>query len=250
MQAASDCIPGATLLALDRINTFYGAIQAHFDLSLQVPQGEIVCLLGGNASGKSTTMKIILGLVQPHSGTVTFDGETISGLRTPAIIRRGIGSVPEARRLFGAMTVRENLLMGAYLRSGRSAIAEDLERILDLFPRVRQRLEQRAGTLSGGEQQMVAMARALMGRPKLICMDEPTMGLSPLYVDRVLELVRDINRAGTTVFMVEQNASLALQIAHRGYVLQTGRIVLTGSAQDLLNDPRIREAYLGGERAA
>jgi branched-chain amino acid transport system ATP-binding protein len=188
--------------------------------------------------------------VQPHSGTVTFDGETITGLRTPAIIRRGIGSVPEARRLFGAMTVRENLLMGAYLRSGRSAIAEDLERILELFPRVRQRLEQRAGTLSGGEQQMVAMARALMGRPKLICMDEPTMGLSPLYVDRVLELVRDINRAGTTVFMVEQNASLALQIAHRGYVLQTGRIVLTGSAQDLLNDPRIREAYLGGERAA
>jgi branched-chain amino acid transport system ATP-binding protein len=250
MQGAADSIPGATLLALERINTFYGAIQAHFDLSLQVPRGEIVCLLGGNASGKSTTMKIILGLVQPNSGTVTFDGEIISGLRTPTIIRRGIGSVPEARRLFGAMTVRENLLMGAYLRSGRSAIAEDLERILDLFPRVRQRLEQRAGTLSGGEQQMVAMARALMGRPKLICMDEPTMGLSPLYVDRVLELVRDINRAGTTVFMVEQNASLALQIAHRGYVLQTGRIVLTGSAQDLLNDPRIREAYLGGERAA
>jgi branched-chain amino acid transport system ATP-binding protein len=250
MQGAADSIPGATLLALERINTFYGAIQAHFDLSLQVPRGEIVCLLGGNASGKSTTMKIILGLVQPNSGTVTFDGEIISGLRTPSIIRRGIGSVPEARRLFGAMTVRENLLMGAYLRSGRSAIAEDLERILELFPRVRQRLEQRAGTLSGGEQQMVAMARALMGRPKLICMDEPTMGLSPLYVDRVLELVGDINRAGTTVFMVEQNASLALQIAHRGYVLQTGRIVLTGSAQDLLNDPRIREAYLGGERAA
>jgi branched-chain amino acid transport system ATP-binding protein len=148
------------------------------------------------------------------------------------------------------MTVRENLLMGAYLRSGRAAITQDFERILELFPRVRQRLDQRAGTLSGGEQQMVAMARALMGRPKLICMDEPTMGLSPLYVDRVLELVRDINRAGTTIFMVEQNASLALQIAHRGYVLQTGRIVLTGSAQDLLNDPRIRDAYLGGEQAA
>jgi branched-chain amino acid transport system ATP-binding protein len=250
MHSPADSAPSATLLALDRINTFYGAIQAHFDVSLQVARGEIVCLLGGNASGKSTTMKVILGLVQPTSGTVTFAGETISGLRTPNIIRRGIGSVPEARRLFGAMTVRENLLMGAYLRSGRSAIAQDLERILGLFPRVRQRLDQRAGTLSGGEQQMVAMARALMGRPKLICMDEPTMGLSPLYVDRVLELVHDINRAGTSVFMVEQNASLALQIAHRGYVLQTGRIVLTGTAQDLLNDPRIRDAYLGGEHAA
>ena len=250
MLPSTDPTSTATLLALDRINTFYGAIQVHFDLSLHVPQGEIVCLLGGNASGKSTTMKIILGLIKPKTGTITFAGEAITGLATPKIIRRGMGSVPEARRLFGAMTVRENLLMGAYLRSDRTAIAQDLERTLDLFPRVRQRLNQRAGTLSGGEQQMVAMARALMGRPKLICMDEPTMGLSPLYVDRVLELVRDINRAGTTIFMVEQNASLALQIAHRGYVLQTGRIVLAGSAQDLLNDPRIRDAYLGGEQAA
>ena len=157
--------------------------------------------------------------------------------------------MPEARRLFGDMTVRENLLMGAYLRSDRE-VNTDLERTLDLFPRVRQRLDQRARTLSGGEQQMVAMARALMGRPKLICMDEPTMGLSPLYVDRVLELIRGINRAGTTIFMVEQNATLALQIAHRGYVLQTGRIVLTGPARDLLKDPRIRDAYLGGEQAA
>ena len=250
MLPSTDPTSTATLLALDRINTFYGAIQVHFDLSLHVPQGEIVCLLGGNASGKSTTMKIILGLIKPKTGTITFAGEAITGLATPKIIRRGMGSVPEARRLFGAMTVRENLLMGAYLRSDRTAIAQDLERTLDLFPRVRQRLNQRAGTLSGGEQQMVAMARALMGRPRLICMDEPTMGLSPLYVDRVLELVHDINRTGTTIFMVEQNASLALQIAHRGYVLQTGRIVLAGSAQDLLNDPRIRDAYLGGEQAA
>ena len=239
-----------SLLELIDVNSFYGAIQVHFDLSLQVQRGEIVCLLGGNASGKSTTMKIILGLLQPKSGTVNFDGEAIAGLSTPKIVRRGIGSVPEARRLFGAMTVRENLLMGAYLRSDRGEVNADLERTLELFPRVRQRLDQRAGTLSGGEQQMVAMARALIGRPKLICMDEPTMGLSPLYVDRVLELVRDINRTGTTIFMVEQNASLALQIAHRGYVLQTGRIALTGPAQDLLNDPRIRDAYLGGERAA
>jgi branched-chain amino acid transport system ATP-binding protein len=238
------------LLSLDRVNTFYGASQVHFDLSLDVPEGEIVCLLGGNASGKSTTMKAVLGIVRPRSGTISFAGEAITGLATPKIIRRGIGSVPEARRLFGAMTVRENLLMGAYLRSDKADVAADLERTLDLFPRVRQRLDQRAGTLSGGEQQMVAMARALMGRPKLICMDEPTMGLSPLYVDHVLELIRDINRTGTTIFMVEQNASLALQIAHRGYVLQTGRIVLAGAARDLLNDPRIRDAYLGGEKAA
>jgi branched-chain amino acid transport system ATP-binding protein len=250
MNAPAIAAASSSLLALDRINTFYGPIQVHFDLSLEVPQGEIVCLLGGNASGKSTTMKIILGLIQPRSGTVTFAGETLTGLKTPKIIRRGIGSVPEARRLFGAMTVRENLLMGAYLRADRAAVTQDLERTLDLFPRVRQRLDQRAGTLSGGEQQMVAMARALMGRPKLICMDEPTMGLSPLYVDRVLELIRDINRAGTSIFMVEQNASLALQIAHRGFVLQTGRIVLSGSASSLLNDPRIRDAYLGGEQTA
>jgi branched-chain amino acid transport system ATP-binding protein len=250
MNAPAPLASPAPLLALDRINTFYGPIQVHFDLSLEVPQGEIVCLLGGNASGKSTTMKIILGLIQPKSGAVSFAGETLTGLKTPKIIRRGIGSVPEARRLFGAMTVRENLLMGAYLRSDRAGVTQDLERTLELFPRVRQRLDQRAGTLSGGEQQMVAMARALMGRPRLICMDEPTMGLSPLYVDRVLELIRDINHAGTSIFMVEQNASLALQIAHRGFVLQTGRIVLSGSASSLLNDPRIRDAYLGGEQTA
>ncbi|MBE7200912.1 MAG: ABC transporter ATP-binding protein [Parafilimonas terrae] len=240
----------APLLALDRVNTFYGPVQVHFDLSLQAGQGEIVCLLGGNASGKSTTMKIILGLVQPRSGTIRFAGEAIAGLPTPAIIRRGIGSVPEARRLFPDMSVRENVLMGAYSRGDKAAVAEDFERMLTLFPRVAERLGQRAGTLSGGEQQMVAMARALMGRPRLICMDEPTMGLSPLWVDRVLDLIADINRQGTSVFMVEQNASLALQIAHRAYVLQTGRIVLEGPAAELARDPRIREAYLGAEKAA
>jgi len=238
------------LLSLERINTFYGAVQAHFDLALEVEAGRIVCLLGGNASGKSTTMKVILGLLRPRSGTVRFDGMVISGLTTPQIIRRGIGSVPEARRLFAAMTVRENLLMGAYARRDAGAVAADYERVLGLFPRLRERLAQRAGTLSGGEQQMVAMARALMGRPRLICMDEPTMGLSPLYVDRVLELIRTINGEGVTVFMVEQNASLALQIAHFGYVLQTGRIVLAGTAKELLHDPRIRDAYLGGRQAA
>ena len=237
----------ADLLRLDDIDTFYGLVQVHFGLSLRVAKGEIVCLLGGNASGKSTTMKVILGLVQPRRGTVTLDGTSLLGLPTPAIVRRGIGSVPEARRLFPAMTVRENLLMGAYARRDRAAVAADLMRLLDLFPRVGERLNQRAGTLSGGEQQMVAMARALMGRPRLICMDEPTMGLSPLFVDRVLELIAAINREGTAVFMVEQHASLALSIAHRAYVLQTGRIALEGAAGELLHDPRIRAAYLGGD---
>ena len=235
------------LLRLAGVNTFYGLAQVHFDLDISVGQGEIVCLLGGNASGKSTTMKVILGLVRPRSGSVTFDGRPLLGLSTPEIIRAGIGSVPEARRLFPEMTVRENLRMGAYLRSDGPEVARDLDRMLALFPRVGERINQRAGTLSGGEQQMVAMARALMGRPRLICMDEPTMGLSPLFVDRVLELIATINRQGTTVFMVEQNASLALRIAHRAYVLQAGRIALEGPARRLLHDPRIREAYLGGE---
>jgi branched-chain amino acid transport system ATP-binding protein len=240
----------APLLALDGINSFYGPVQVHFDLALAVPEGKIVCLLGGNASGKSTTMKTILGLHRPRSGSVHFAGADITGLPTPQIIRRGIASVPEARRLFPAMTVRENLLMGAYVRNDSAAVATDLDRVLTLFPRLANRLWQRAGTLSGGEQQMVAMGRALMGRPRLICMDEPTMGLSPLFVDRVLELIAAINREGVSVFMVEQNASLALQIAHQGYVLQAGRIVLSGPAAALLHDPRIRDAYLGGEAAA
>jgi branched-chain amino acid transport system ATP-binding protein len=238
------------LLKLDSINSFYGPVQVHFDLTLSVKRGQIVCLLGGNASGKSTTMKTILGLQRPRSGKVWFDGADITGLPTPQIIRRGIGSVPEARRLFGAMTVRENLLMGAYVRSDKPAIAQDEERVLTLFPRLRERLKQRAGTMSGGEQQMLAMARAMMGRPKLIVMDEPTMGLSPLFVDRVLDLIQTINREGVTIFMVEQNASLALGIAHYGYVLQTGQIALEGPAGDLLSDPRIRDAYLGGATTA
>jgi branched-chain amino acid transport system ATP-binding protein len=238
-----------TLLQLDGVDTFYGPVQVHFGLNLSVRAGQIVCLLGGNASGKSTTMKVILGLLRPRAGHVRFDGQDITGLPTPAVIRRGIGSVPEARRLFGAMSVRENLLMGAFARSDKTEIARDLDRMLELFPRVRQRLTARAGTLSGGEQQMVAMARALMGRPRLLCMDEPTMGLSPLFVDRVLELIATVNKEGVTVFMVEQNASLALQIAHYAYVLQTGRIILEGPAAELARNPRIRDAYLGGPDA-
>jgi branched-chain amino acid transport system ATP-binding protein len=237
---------GDALLTLEGIDTFYGPLQVHFGLSLYVKRGEIVCLLGGNASGKSTTMKVILGLVQPRAGQVTFDGRAILGLPTPQIIRLGIGSVPESRRIFPEMTVRENLLMGAYSRRDRAEVQRDYERMLELFPRLRQRLNQRGGVLSGGEQQMLAMARALMGRPKLLCMDEPTMGLSPLFVDRVLELIQQVNQQGVTVFMVEQNANLALEIAHRGYVLQNGRIVLQGPAAALRNSAEVRDAYLGG----
>jgi branched-chain amino acid transport system ATP-binding protein len=234
------------LLSLAGINTAYGPVQVHFDLNLEVASGQIVCLLGGNASGKSTSMKIILGLMKPLSGRVIFDNRDITGRATSEIIRLGIGSVPESRRLFATMTVRENVLMGAYSRNDRSAIREDFQQMLALFPRVAERLSQEAGTLSGGEQQMVAMARALMSRPRLLCMDEPTMGLSPLYVDRVLELIQSINRAGTAVFMVEQNANLALQIADYGYVLQSGHIVLAGPAASLLGEQQIRDAYLGG----
>jgi branched-chain amino acid transport system ATP-binding protein len=239
----------AELLRLEGIDTFYGPVQVHFGLNLEVRTGQIVSLLGGNASGKSTTMKVILGLLRPRAGRVLFDGDDITGMATPLVIRRGIGSVPEARRLFGAMTVRENLLMGAFARTDRAEVGRDLEKMLELFPRVRQRLNNRGGTLSGGEQQMVAMARALMGRPRLICMDEPTMGLSPLYVDRVLELIGTVNREGVSVFMVEQNASLALQIAHYAYVVQSGRIILQGKAAELARNPKIRDAYLGGPDA-
>ena len=237
--------PTRALLQLEGIDTFYGAAQVHFGLNLEVRQGEIVCLLGGNASGKSTTMKIILGLVKPKAGKATFKGQDLTALATPAIIRLGIGSVPESRRIFPNMTVRENLLMGAYQRRDRGQVAADYERMLNLFPRLKERIQQRGGTLSGGEQQMLAIGRALMGRPQLICMDEPTMGLSPLYVDRVLALIQEINSQGYTIFMVEQNANLALQIAHRGYVLQNGRIVLQGEARSLLETPEIQDAYLG-----
>ncbi|WP_066734618.1 MULTISPECIES: ABC transporter ATP-binding protein [Hyphomicrobiales] len=238
------------ILELRDVDTFYGPVQAHFGLSLKVERAEIVCLLGGNASGKSTTMKIILGLVKPTAGDVLVDGTSVLGLSTPQIVRLGVGTVPEARRLFGAMSVRENLLMGAFTRDDEAGVAADLDRVLTLFPRVAQRIGQQAGTLSGGEQQMVAMARALMARPRIIIMDEPTMGLSPLWVDRVLALIRDINAEGVSIFMVEQNANLALQIADRGYVLQTGRVVIEAAAADLLVDARIRDAYLGGAEAA
>jgi branched-chain amino acid transport system ATP-binding protein len=233
------------LLELRDIDAYYGSAQALNQLSLCVHEGEIVCLLGGNASGKSTTMKIILGLLQPRSGQLFLNGKQTTRLHTPDRIRLGLASVPEARHVFPHMTIEENLRVGAYLRSGKGAIKQDIERMYELFPRLGERRRQRAGTLSGGEQQMLAFARALMSRPRLICMDEPTMGLAPVFVERVLDIIADINRSGVTVFMVEQNAELALSIATRGYVLQSGRLVLEGKAQDLLNNPAVREAYLG-----
>jgi branched-chain amino acid transport system ATP-binding protein len=234
----------AAMLVVDRVDVFYGAVHALHGISLQVNEGELVCLLGGNASGKSTTMKTILGLVKPRTGTVTFRGERIDGLKTSQIVRKGIASVPEARRLFPRMTVRENLLMGAYTRSDRE-VESDVERMAELFARLRERWKQLGGTLSGGEQQMLAMARALMSRPTLICMDEPSMGLAPAFVERVYELIGQIRAQGTTVLVVEQSAHVALEIADRAYVLQNGEMRLDGPARELLANDEVRRAYLG-----
>jgi branched-chain amino acid transport system ATP-binding protein len=233
------------LLTFRDVNTHYGDLHVLKDVNYTIGEGEIVSLLGGNASGKSTTMKTIMGVVRPTTGSVIFDGVPIERLSTAERVRRGIAPVLEARRLFPRMTVFENLEMGAYTRSKGAEFQADLARVYSLFPRVKERLGQTAGTLSGGEQQMVAIGRALMARPRLICMDEPSMGLSPLYVEQVFEIIQEINRQGTTIFMVEQNANMALSIAHRAYVLQTGTVVLSGSARELRRDPAIREAYLG-----
>lgn len=238
-------MPEAPLLKLAGVDTFYGPIPILQDIYLEVYAGEIVCLLGGNASGKSTTLKTILGLVRPARGTVEFRGERIDGLPTAQIVARGIAIVPENRRIFPQMSVLENLEMGAYLRRDRRAFAEDLERVLGLFPRLGERLRQAGGTLSGGEQQMLAVGRALMSRPSLLLMDEPSMGLAPVLVERSFELIQEINRQGTTVLMVEQNAQMALSIARRGYVLQTGRIALADTAENLLASETMRRAYLG-----
>ncbi|GAA2328363.1 MULTISPECIES: ABC transporter ATP-binding protein [Streptomyces] len=239
-------VTGPPLLELKDVDVFYGPSQALTQVSLRVGPGEIVSLLGGNASGKSTTMKTVLGLLRPAAGQVLLDGERIDTLPPAARVRRGVASVPEARRVFTGMTVEENLHIGAFTRRGRAGIREDIERLYTSFPRLAERRTQQAGTLSGGEQQMLAFARALMSRPRLICMDEPTMGLSPLFVDRVLDMIADINRTlGVAVLIVEQNAELALSIASRGYVLRTGSIVLHGRAAALLDDPSVRESYLG-----
>lgn len=233
------------LLRLQNINTYYGLIHILQGVSLEVYPGELVCLLGGNASGKSTTLKTILGIVTPASGIVEFDGKQIQDRPTSYRVEHGMAVVPENRRIFGAMSVQENLQMGAYLRRDRDGIQEDFERLLKLFPRLKERLHQPGGTLSGGEQQMLAMARALMSRPKLLLMDEPSMGLAPILVEHNFELIQQVNQQGVTVFMVEQNANMALSIATRGYVVQTGRIVLTDTAANLLENEQLRKAYLG-----
>lgn len=234
------------ILAFDRVNVRYGSIQVLFDVSLEVFAGELVCLLGGNASGKSTTLKTILGVVAPYSGEVRLKGCRINGSRTPAIIGQGVAIVPENRRIFPRLTVLENLELGAYLRKDTQSIRADIDRMLSLFPRLGERLHQPGMTLSGGEQQMLAMARALMSRPEVLLMDEPSMGLSPLLVDQQFDIIRQVHQDGTTIFLVEQNASMALSIADRGYVLQTGAVVLEGEASDLLKNPEMRTAYLGG----
>jgi branched-chain amino acid transport system ATP-binding protein len=238
-------VDGKPVLELRNVSTHYGLIAVLREVNVEIRPGEIVCLLGGNASGKSTTLKTILGMVTPSEGEVLFDGEPISGHTTTDIVGRGITMVPENRRLFSRMTVRENLELGSYLRTDRDKVREDLDRVLELFPRVRERLTQKAGTLSGGEQQMVAMSRALMADPKVLLMDEPSMGLAPVLVDQVFQIIQDINKLGTTIFVVEQNANMALSIADRGYVLQTGQIVLADTAAALLKNPQMREAYLG-----
>jgi branched-chain amino acid transport system ATP-binding protein len=232
------------MLELRGVSVRYGQVQVLWDVSLTVEDGELVCLLGGNASGKSTTMKAILGLVRPFRGEVWFGGCRIDH-RTPAdIVRAGIAPVLESRRIFPELTVYENLLMGAYTRSDSAGILEDVERAYALFPVLAERRGQAGGSLSGGEQQMLAMGRALLARPKLLIMDEPSMGLSPKYVEQSFEIIQDLNRSGIGILVVEQNASMALAVANRGYVLQTGRIVLHDTAANLIHDPMMRKAYL------
>jgi branched-chain amino acid transport system ATP-binding protein len=227
------------------VNTHYGPVHILKDVDVEIHAGEIVCLLGGNASGKTTVLKTVLGMVTPSTGDVLLDGEVVSDQSTSYRVERGVSMVPENRRLFKRMTVKENLEIGAYLRRDSENLDDDLERIFELFPRVQERLTQKAGTLSGGEQQMVAVGRALMAKPKVLLMDEPSMGLAPVLVTQNFEIIQQINEAGTTVFVVEQNANMALSIADRGYVLQTGQIVLADTAEGLLANPQMRQAYLG-----
>jgi len=233
------------MLQLKGISTRYGPIDVLKDVDLEVKKGELVCLLGGNACGKTTTMKTIIGLVKPFKGEIEFDGHLITRWSPAQIVRAGISPVLEGRRIFPYLSVVENLLMGAYTRKDRENIQKDLDQIFGQFPVLLERKDQAGGTLSGGEQQMLAMARALLARPKMLIMDEPSMGLSPLYVEKTFEIIQDLNRKGITILLVEQNANMALSIAHRGYVLQIGNIVLHDTAINLLNNPLMKKAYLG-----
>ncbi len=236
----------STMLRLTDVDTFYGPSQVLRNVSLEVNKGEIVCLLGANAAGKTTTMKTIFGLVRPRRGTIEFEGKPIQHKLPGDIVRSGMALVPEARRIFPRMSVLENLEMGAFIHTNRTQVKEDIDHVCEIFPRIKERLKQVAGTMSGGEQQMLAMGRALMSRPRMMCMDEPSMGLSPILVETVFNTIVRIRNEGVTIFLVEQNASMALSLADRGYVLQTGKIVLSDTAPNLLTNDLVRQAYLGG----
>jgi len=237
---------GEPLLRVHDIHAYYGHIHALQGVTLEVFDGEIVTLLGANGAGKTTTLRTISGLMHPRAGTITFDGADITTVPAHRLVRRGVGHAPEGRRIFGRMTVLENLQMGAYTRGNKAELEVDFERVFALFPRLRERASQAGGTLSGGEQQMLAIGRALMTHPKLLLLDEPSMGLAPILVEQIFQVIRDIHAQGTTVLVVEQNALMALGVAHRGYILQTGRIVLQDTAANLRQNPEVQKAYLGG----
>jgi branched-chain amino acid transport system ATP-binding protein len=234
------------MLKIDNINVYYGAIHAIKGISLEVNEGEIVTLIGANGAGKSTILRTVSGLLKPKTGEINFEGKNIAGMPAQNIVKLGISQVPEGRRVFANMTVLENLELGAYIRSDKQGIKDDMNVVFERFPRLSERLTQLAGTLSGGEQQMLAMGRALMSRPRLLLLDEPSMGLAPLLVKEIFSIIKDINATGTTILLVEQNANMALSIANTAYVLETGRITLSGSAKELAASEEIRKAYLGG----
>jgi len=236
------------LLEVDNIHAYYGSIHALKGISISVDKGEIVTLVGANGAGKSTTLNTICGILKPRHGEIRLNGESLNMFKPHEIVAKGISQAPEGRRIFSRLTVMENLEMGAYARSDRNGIAQDLERVFAIFPRLKERARQVGGTLSGGEQQMLAIARALMARPRVLLLDEPSMGLAPILVQEIFSIIREINQQGTTVLLVEQNVNMALQIAQRGYVLETGRVVLQGSAKELRENPEVRAVYLGETR--
>ncbi len=234
------------MLETKNLNVFYGAINALNDVSITVQPGEIVAIIGSNGAGKSTLLRTISGLIRPRSGSVSYNGEELTTLQPHEIVKRGLSHAPEGRRIFTNMTVEENLQLGAYLRKDKAGVAADMEMVLGRFPRLKERFKQNSGTMSGGEQQMLAIGRALMSRPEILLLDEPSLGLAPFLITEIFNIVKDLNADGKTVLIVEQNANRALEIAHRAYVLETGELVLQGSGQELLHDPKVKEAYLGG----
>ncbi|MEW6065924.1 MAG: ABC transporter ATP-binding protein [Bacillota bacterium] len=234
------------MLKVEDVHVYYGAIHAIKGISLEVPQGQIVTLIGANGAGKTSTLNTICGFIKPKSGRIIFEGKDITGMATQEIVKLGLTQVPEGRRIFANMPVYENLELGAFLNKNKKEVAEGIEKVYNRFPRLRERKNQLAGSLSGGEQQMLAMGRALMSKPRLLLLDEPSMGLSPILVKEIFSIVKELNEQGTTILLVEQNAKMALSIAHRGYVVETGRIVLAGDAKELLESPEVKKAYLGG----